>query len=284
MGTARAALLSARALGDAHDDTARGMARRPDNAVSGNPRVLVVEDHAVSAEGLRLALSTMSYVVEASCGPTATDVLVHAQRFEPGCVLVDTHYRNGIESGVPLIGPLVAAGSQVILLTAERRRLVLAECLEAGAAGWIDRDANLDQVDEILRLVLAGQAVIGKTVRAALLDELRLDRERKARARSMLDQLTEREALVLAALSDGLTADEIAHEHVVALTTIRSQIRAVLQKLDVRSQLAAVAAVSENRHLLPSRGLEVRDRRSPTTPGSDRRCLDNSVGVTAKIA
>jgi DNA-binding NarL/FixJ family response regulator len=46
---------------------------------------------------------------------------------------------------------------------------------------------------------------------------------------------------VLAALVEGLSAEEIADAHFVALTTVRSQIRAVLQKLGVRSQLAAVA-------------------------------------------
>ena len=50
-----------------------------------------------------------------------------------------------------------------------------------------------------------------------------------------------RECEVLAALIDGLSAEEIAETQYVALTTVRSQIRAVLQKLGVRSQLAAVA-------------------------------------------
>jgi len=50
-----------------------------------------------------------------------------------------------------------------------------------------------------------------------------------------------REREVLAALVDGLSAEEIAETHYVALTTVRSQIRSVLQKLGVRSQLAAVA-------------------------------------------
>ena len=52
-------------------------------------RVLIVEDHALVAIGLRMALSARSWDVETSSGPTTTDVVEHAQRFEPQCVLLD---------------------------------------------------------------------------------------------------------------------------------------------------------------------------------------------------
>ena len=126
------------------------------------------------------------------------------------------------------------------MLTAERRRTVLAECLEAGAVGWIGVTTPLDEVDSTLGRVLSGESIIGRTDRAELLDHLRLERARSLRAQATFEQLTHREALVLAALTDGLSAEEIARDHFVALTTVRSQIRAVLQKLGVRSQLAAV--------------------------------------------
>jgi DNA-binding NarL/FixJ family response regulator len=58
--------------------------------------------------------------------------------------------------------------------------------------------------------------------------------------------LTSREQRVLAGLVDGLSAEQIAEEHFVALTTVRSQIRSILQKLGVRSQLAAVAMANRS--------------------------------------
>ena len=66
---------------------------------------------------------------------------------------------------------------------------------------------------------------------------------------------------MLAALTQGLSADEIAQAHFVALTTVRSQIRSILQKLGVRSQLAAVALADNHRALLPHE----------VTAGADRR-------------
>ena len=224
-------------------------------------RVLVVEEHALVAAGLQLALSERSWSVETSNGPTAEDVLERARQFQPQCVLLDIHLRNGVGSGIDLIKPIVSTGAQVVMLTAERRRTVLAECLEAGAVGWIGMGAGLDEVDSTLGQVLAGGAIIGRTERAALLDLLRAERAQSLRAQTTFEQLTQREALVLAALTEGLTAEEIAQAHFVALSTVRSQIRSVLQKLGVRSQLAAVALADNHRGLLPREANAGRDRR-----------------------
>lgn len=224
-------------------------------------KVLVVEEHALVAAGLQLALSERSWHVETSDGPSAQDVLDHAQEFRPQCVLLDMHLRNGIGSGIDLIRPLVSTGSQVVMLTAERRRAVLAECLEAGAAGWIGIGASLDEVDSTLGSVIEGRPIIGRTVRAELLERLRTERAEALRSQATFEQLTQREALVLSAMMDGLNAEEIAQSHFVAVTTVRSQIRSVLQKLGVRSQLAAVALAGGHRGLLPGERDAGRDRR-----------------------
>lgn len=240
-------------------------------------RVLVVDEHALTAAALRLALSERRWEVETSTGPTARHVLAHALRFQPHCVLLDIHLRNDVGSGIGLIEPFVSCGAHVVMLTAERRRTVLAECLEAGAAGWIGANAGLDEVDSTLDRVLSGGAIIGRTERADLLERLRLERLRTARAHAIFDTLTQREAHVLGALTDGLSAEEIAQEHFVALTTVRSQIRSVLQKLGVRSQLAAVAVASPHRDLLPHRGEAARERRRAHTAAAERERRPASV-------
>lgn len=224
-------------------------------------RVLVVDQHELAAVGLQLALAGRRWSVETTTGPTAHDIVDHARRFEPQCVLLDIHLGDEIGSGIDLIGPLVQTDAQVVILTAERRRAVLAECLEAGAAGWISKHAALGEVDSTLGRLLDRETVIGRTDRAALLGELRAVRDSERRTRAIFDQLTQREALVLAALTDGLSADEIAQAHFVALATVRSQIRGVLQKLGVRSQLAAVALAADHRDLLPRREQPERERR-----------------------
>jgi DNA-binding NarL/FixJ family response regulator len=212
-------------------------------------------------------------------GSTADDVLDHAQRFQPQCVLLDLHLRHAVGGGIALIAPLAATGAHVLVVTAERRRTVLAECLEAGAAGWIGPGVGIDEVDSTISDVLAGAAIVGRTERAQLLERLRLERANEFRAQATFERLTQREALVLVALTEGLTAEEIAREHFVALATVRSQIRAVLQKLGVRTQLAAVALADDHRDLLPRQSSNGYDRRR-----SDRRGRRGGSDVIGHIA
>ena len=72
---------------------------------------------------------------------------------------------------------------------------------------------------------------------------------------------------MLVALTDGLSADDIARENYVSVATIRSQIRAVLQKLGVRTQLAAVAIADAHRDLLPQESTSGLDRRRTDPKG-----------------
>ena len=207
-------------------------------------RVLIVDDHVLIAVGLQLALSARGWDVETTDGPTATAVVDHARRFQPRAVLLDIDLGDAVGSGIDLIKPLCAIGAAVVMLTAQSRRAILAACLEQGAAGWIGKDAFLDEVVASLRDVNDGTPLIGCAAREAMLDELRIERAGVRRALSPFERLTARERDVLGALVDGLSAEEIAAVQFVALTTVRSQIRAILQKLGVRSQLAAVAAAN----------------------------------------
>lgn len=224
-------------------------------------RVLVVEEHSLLAAGLELALSERSWTVETTAGSCPDEVVEHIAEFQPRCVLLDVPLRAGVGSGVEMIRPAVSLGTRVVMLTAERRRAVLATYLEAGASGWIKTTADLDHVHSTLTDVVAGRPIIGRTQRAELLELLRADRAAALRTQATFSQLTQREALVLAALTQGLSADEIAQAHFVALTTVRSQIRSILQKLGVRSQLAAVALADTHRAFLPREASAGVDRR-----------------------
>lgn len=203
-------------------------------------RVLIIDDHPLVATGLRLALDARGWTAEVATGTTQESILDRARSFEPDCVLLDLHLGH-LGTGLDLIEPLVALGSKVVMLTAESSHSALAECLEAGAVCWVGKDVFVDNVVTTLEEVMAGGSPVGRTLRESLLADLRASREARMRAVSCFDALTDRERCVLRGLMDGLSADEIAESDFVALSTVRSQIRAVLRKLGVGSQLAAVA-------------------------------------------
>lgn len=224
--------------------------------------VLVVAQHTLLGAGLRAALTQLGWVAETLDDTVDCDVADHVTRLDASCVLLEVHLGGATDDTIELIKTIDTTGAKVVVLTAERRRTVLAEWLEAGAAGWISKSADLDEVDVTLARAVDGEDIVGRTERSELLEHLRVERIRLIRTTARFGELTPREALVLAALADGLSADEIAEQHFVALTTVRSQIRAVLQKLGVNSQLAAVAIADRHRWLLPSDGQSDRDRRS----------------------
>ena len=128
-------------------------------------RVLIVDDHVLIAVGLQLALSARGWDVETTDGPTAAAVIDHAERFRPQSVLLDIDLGDGVGSGIELIKPLCATGANVVMLTAQTRRAILASCLEQGAAGWIGKDAFLDEVVARLRDVLNGTPLVGCATR-----------------------------------------------------------------------------------------------------------------------
>ncbi len=206
-------------------------------------RILIVDDHPLVAIGLRLALRSRGWDVEVADGPTVDAVLDRARAFEPECVLLDLHLGE-LGNGRDLIGPLLETSRAVVMLTGETDRLLLAACLEAGADGWIGKGAFLDDIVVQVEDALAGRPIVGVARRQELLDDLRVHRASLERSRSPFERLTLREQRVLGALVNGLSGEEIAAAHFVAVTTVRTQVRGILQKLGVRSQLAAVATAN----------------------------------------
>ena len=95
-------------LGVPVSNSPRGMP--PVQAVAMTARVLIVEDHVLVATGLMLALSARGWEVETTDGPTAADVIDHAHRFQPRCVLLDIGLGDAVGSGIDLIAPLRATG------------------------------------------------------------------------------------------------------------------------------------------------------------------------------
>ena len=207
------------------------------------PRVLIVEDHALLNEALSLALRLEGFEEILIIDPAEQSddaVVAAARRFRPEVVLLDLHL-GGDRLAIPLIAPLGELGAQVLMLTAEGDHILLARCLEAGADGIFEKSQAFSDLICYVTDAALGRTVLRPAAREALLAELREHRESAVERLSAFDRLTDREAAVLAAIVEGNSADEIAATQFVAVSTVRTHIRAVLDKLGVNSQLAAVA-------------------------------------------
>ena len=80
--------------------------------------------------------------VEITDGPTPSDIIGQARRFVPQCVLLDIRLGEGVGSGIDLIAPLRATGADVVMLTAETQRMVLA-VVSGGRRRRLDRQGRL---------------------------------------------------------------------------------------------------------------------------------------------
>ena len=155
-------------------------------------------------------------------------------------VLLDLDLGRGSD-GLALVAPLCAEGARVLVVSGTTHRAALGAAVESGAVGWVGKSAPFGDLVAAVRRAAEGRTVVDSAARAPLLDELARHRQRARDNASALARLSPRETDVLAELVLGRTATQIAADHVVSVATVRTQIRAVLTKLGVSSQLAAAA-------------------------------------------
>lgn len=201
-------------------------------------RVLIVEDHAIIKQALALALQRSGMAVELAPDLSLEAVIEAAEALRPDIVLLD-FYLGDCDS-LPMIAPLVALGASVIVLTGTTDPRVLGECLEHGASGIVPKSESLDRLAEAIGDAVNGSSVMRPADREALLEAAKRGRAEEEERQAPFARLSAKERQVLAHLMDGQSAEEIARLEYVSLATVRSQIRSILQKLDVNSQLAAV--------------------------------------------
>lgn len=204
-------------------------------------RVLIADDHELIADGLAVALGADGIESTVVTGPTVEAIVAAASEFRPDVVLLDLDLGGGVGSGLHLISPLSDLGASVVMLTGVTDDESLAECLEAGAYGLARKSEPFDRLVGKVHAAAEGREVTPPHERFGLLDRLQAHRRDRQERLAPFEALTAREADVLAGLLHGLQAEAIARRSFVSISTVRSQIRSILQKLEVNSQLAAVA-------------------------------------------
>jgi DNA-binding NarL/FixJ family response regulator len=189
-------------------------------------------------------------------------------------VLLDLNL-GALGDGVGLVAPLTELGARVLVVSGTTDTLRLAETLELGAVGFLSNQAPFEQLLSTVLDVVAKRPVLSTARRHELMAELRSARASRSTDLAPFTALSPRERMVLAGLARGQRAETIAAAAVVSEATVRSQIRSLLTKLGVNSQLEAVALawkvgwfpLKASDH----RGLSAADRGGPTDRVRRRR-------------
>ena len=210
-------------------------------------RVVLVDDHQLLAQSLAMALRFEGVTCAV---PTLRDreaLVRDVVEDPPDLVLLDLDLGGAIGDGSTLVAPFVLAGCRVLVVSASTDRDQVCRALELGASGVVRKDVPFAQLLETALAAARGEDVMAPVERARLLDEARALRARRNEALAPFERLSAREAQVLRLLAAGQSVGTIAATGFVSEATVRSQVRAILTKLGVSSQLEAVAAAHRNR-------------------------------------
>ena len=197
---------------------------------------MVVDDHPFYRDGVSRGLTLdgrIEVVGEAGGGREALEVI---SRETPDEALVD--YQMPDLDGVAVAHALRRDGipTKVLLVSAVTDGAVVFRALEAGAAGYLAKDAPRSEIVDAVMRVSRGGTVVPPELAAGLADQIRL------RSDNAAPVLTPRELEVLRGFARGMSIPQVADELVVAPSTIKTHTQRLYEKLEVSDRAAAVAA------------------------------------------
>jgi two-component system response regulator NreC len=207
-------------------------------------RVVLVEDHHLVREGLRLVLSAekdLKVVGEASAPEEAFELL---EQFEPDVMLLDLTL--GDTDAIPLLRSLIARDPRlkVIVVTMHRDAETVRQALLAGASGYIVKGAAARELIEAIRAVMRGERYLHSSVTGAVVADV-------VRLLQSSDGLTAREREILSFLGAGLSPGEIGRSIGISVHTVRRHIANIGEKLGLRG-IQALARYAESHDLVRS--------------------------------
>lgn len=207
--------------------------------------VVLVSHHALVADAVRMALTSQGIqatVMPCSGTPRALSQVaraVDALRPSAGLMLCDMDDPSQLTKMVALVR---AVHIRWLLLTQSEDESRWGAAIEAGVGSVLPMSEGLTEVAGALRLVAEGRSALSEEVRERSLQAWHREGEENRATVVRLGLLTPRERTVLGLLAQGMKVKEIALQSEVTQGTVRSQVKSILRKLGVRSQLAAVAA------------------------------------------
>ncbi|MEU0658536.1 response regulator transcription factor [Streptomyces lavendulocolor] len=199
-------------------------------------RLLLADDHPVVRAGLRAVLDTepdFAVVAEAATAERAVELAGGAD-----VVLMDLRFGSGMHGSEATAAITARAGApRVLVLTTYDTDADILAAVEAGASGYLLKDAPPEELAAAVRTAAAGRSALAPAVAHRLMDRMRTPAE----------ALTRRELEVLQLVGEGLSNQQISKRLFLSQATVKSHLVHVYAKLGVDSRTAAVAAATARR-------------------------------------
>jgi two-component system response regulator DegU len=197
-------------------------------------RLLLADDHTMVRQSMRRAMEAEGFdiVGEAADGAMAVQL---ALELRPDVVLMDISMP--LLDGIEATRQVRAAGGvppQVVMLTMHADSDVLSRSLQAGAVGYLTKDATIDEVVEAVRLAASGDGAVSSGLAVAVLREVAAGDDEGS------GLISTREAEVLQLIAEGLSTPEVATRLFISVKTVKNHLSSIFEKLDVRDRTQAV--------------------------------------------
>ncbi|MCT1710679.1 MULTISPECIES: response regulator transcription factor [Dietzia] len=200
-------------------------------------RVLIADDHAVVRTGLRALLASDPTIEVIADVADAGAAVERCRIGDVDVVLMDLRFSGDATAGVRATARIreLADPPQVLVLTSHDTDSDILGAIEAGACGYLLKDAGPDELLGAVRAAAAGESALSPTVAGKLMGRLRDPRP----------LLTDRETEVLRAVADGATNRQAAASLNVSEATVKTHLVHIFDKLGVTTRTAAVARARE---------------------------------------
>jgi DNA-binding NarL/FixJ family response regulator len=219
-------------------------------------RIALVDDQVLLRAGLRALLNAeddLEVVGEAADGEEAIALALSAQ---PDVVLMDIRMPgvDGLEATRRIVADPKLAEVKVVVLTTFEVDEYVFDALRAGAAGFLLKEADPEDIVRAVRVVAEGESLLSPSVTRRVVETFASGAAPTGPAVSGLDELTEREAEIVALVGTGLSNGEIAGRLVISPATARTHVSRAMLKLGARDRAQLVVFAYEAGLVTPGRG------------------------------
>ncbi len=201
-------------------------------------RILIVDDHEMVRQGLRAILMAESDFEIVGDAANAKQALELIEQLQPDIVLLDVRLPDS--SGITVCKTVSEQFPQVavIILTTFTDEQLIAQCVQAGARGYIVKDIESVDLKRSIRAVARGEAALDSKAAVAVLAQLR--RKPQNQAEPLPEPLSAQQMVILRLVAQGLSSREIATQLYLSENTVKGYVQEILHRLGVKNRTEAV--------------------------------------------
>jgi len=202
--------------------------------VDGGARVLIVDDHVMLRESMRVALELSGIDVVGEAGD-GNEALRLVEELDPSVVLMDVSLPGGPD-GIEVTRRLCARDPElrIVMVTMHSNSALVARAVRAGACAYLTKDFSMQEVVTAVEKVSAGEVVLSPNLAGSMLRELTAPDEVRH------DLITKREAEALQLVADGYSTGEVASRLLVNDRTVSRDLSSAYGKIDARDRTEAM--------------------------------------------